>query len=650
MPFWTHRVRGEGVPSSLTFIDDGIVIGWKNGTIFQLLSVISKNVLSTLKFVNGTKEDLDMFGHVNYDSRIQTLWVANGRGDSLIAAKIGFDVPLLLLVTLFEVDPTGEEAHAACIATKVPPSELALVAFSVHSTRVDQVLVSMEWYDNVLNNAISKFLSYAHPQVPAPAPVDIKPTRHARLRTPPSEELDSEMARDDVRAAEAKGKNAKGKNVAFRDRNEREKNKIDTGSSSDSGVVQLVAKEIKKSEESLHNHIGRLIGKEMDKQNARFEEARAHEQAEDFNQQEKILKLISTELTGNTTRVVEMAVKAEVQNSVLPALEHIARTEVRAALNEHVGRSLMEYIQNNLPVEMEKLLLRPDISTHFASILSNDLNPLIERYVKESVSKTFLPAYSQQTSATEAARSQEALIRELKHSVRVLSDQVKFLMMNATNLSTVPHRVASGGSPVPLVASMSSIATQPLHRQQLPTTQSTTYTTPPSYSQATQLASMHGLWYTSTNIAASQASHPIALPPPPAPASQRSPPTQPKPEEWDDRYLSVLSTQDSKQLHELLARSSPEVIMPLNGPEPLSQAVILTLFHRLAATWLQRVAAMLNINEPLVSPYVARVDPNVKTMLNTTKQRLSILPGSPQLMDSVRTISDIQDTLTHKQI
>ncbi|KAI6126276.1 hypothetical protein EV401DRAFT_2207222 [Pisolithus croceorrhizus] len=736
MPFWTHRVRGEDVPSSLTFIDDGIVIGRKNGTVFQLLSVISKNVLSTLKFVNGTKEDFDMFGHVNYDSRIQTLWVANSRRDSLIAVKIGFDVsaspsgdlvrggffeqviefsgpkPTIHFVILSaDADPTGEEAHAACIAAKVPPGELALVAFSVHSTGVDQVLVRKEWYDNALNNAISKFPSYAHPQVPAPAPVDIKPTRHvmqappnvgplpqqpapilpqARLRTPPSEELDSEMARDEARTAEAKGKNAKGKNVAFRDRDEREKNKVDTGSSSDSGVVQLVAKEIKKSEESLHNRIGRLIGKEMDKQNARFEEARAHEQAEDFNRQEKILKLISTELTRNTTRVVEMAVKAEVQNSVLPALEHITRTEVRAALNEHVGRGLTEYIQNNLPVEMEKLLLRPDISTHFASILSNNLNPLIERYVKESVSKTFLPAYSQQTSAmhqdilremrteilnvkkdsitwqTEAARSQEALIRELEHSVRVLSDQVKFLTMNATNLSAVHHRVAGGGSPVPSVASMSSIATQPLHRQQLPATQSATYT-PPSYSQATQPASIHGPWYTSPNIAAPQASHPIAPPPPPpAPASQRSPPTQPQPEEWDDRYLSVLSTQDSKQLRELLARSSPEVIMPLNGPGPLSQAVILTLLHRLAATvgetppvdeafksalwWLQRAATVLNINEPLISPYVARVVPNVEAMLNTTKQRLSILPGSPQLMDSVRTISDIQDTLTRKQI
>lgn len=311
MPFWTHRVRGEDIPSSLTFIDDGIVIGRKNGTVLQLLSVITKNVLSTLKFVNGNKEDPDMFGHVNYDSRIQTLWVANSRRDSLVALKIGFDVsvspsgelvrggffeqvvefvgpkPTIHFVILSaDADPTGEEANAACVAAKVPQGELALVAFSVHSTGVDQVLVRKEWFESAANNAISKFPLYGQPQVPVSVPADVKLVRNvnqiptnmgvpvpqpglnspARMRTPPSEEIDSEMTREDVRLHDGKGKNVKGKNVAFRDREEREKNKIDAGAMSDSALVHLVAKEIKKSEESLHTRIGRMMGKEMDKQ------------------------------------------------------------------------------------------------------------------------------------------------------------------------------------------------------------------------------------------------------------------------------------------------------------------------------------------------------------------------------------------------
>ena len=76
-----------------------------------------------------------------------------------------------------------------------------------------------------------------------------------------------------------------------------------------------------------------------------MEDARANEQAADFIRQEKILKLISNELTKNTTRVVEMAVKSEVQNSVLPSLEAITRNEVKAALGNQISRGVTESIK-----------------------------------------------------------------------------------------------------------------------------------------------------------------------------------------------------------------------------------------------------------------------------------------------------------------
>lgn len=63
-------------------------------------------------------------------------------------------------------------------------------------------------------------------------------------------------------------------------------------------------------------------------------------------------------------------------------------------------------------MEIEKLLLRPDISNHFASILSTNLNPLIERYVKDTVSKSFVPAYSQQTSAMH-----QDILREMRTEI-----------------------------------------------------------------------------------------------------------------------------------------------------------------------------------------------------------------------------------------
>lgn len=76
----------------------------------------------------------------------------------------------------------------------------------------------------------------------------------------------------------------------------------------------------------------------------RLEEARMNEQAEEYARQEKILKLISSELTRNTTRVVEQAVKTEVQQSVLPSLESITRAEVKAVLNDQIGSGISELV------------------------------------------------------------------------------------------------------------------------------------------------------------------------------------------------------------------------------------------------------------------------------------------------------------------
>jgi len=59
-------------------------------------------------------------------------------------------------------------------------------------------------------------------------------------------------------------------------------------------------------------------------------------------------------------------------------------------------------------------------------------------------------------------------------------------------------------------------------------------------------------------------------------------------------------------------------------------------------------AELTSFQDPLISPYIARVVPNVQQMLNTTKSRCAILPGGPPLVDAVRTLSDIQDTLSRK--
>ena len=314
LPYAVQTIYGEDSPSSLTFVDGGFVVGRKNGTVFQLLSMTTKTVLSTIKFVNGASlDDIDMFGHISYDSRIQTLWVANSRRDSLIALKINIDSsyggiedisrghieqvvefagikPTIHFVILTgDADPHGAEANAACIAAKVPPGELALVAFSVHSSGVDQILIRKEWFDMALVQAESKFPAYDLPQnviaenkaqqrQPLPIPPVTQPQSQSAIlsfvpppnpHTPPSDDIDNDYA--EGRLVEQKFKGNK-KVVGWKEREETVKEKekaakgIDASVISESNLGQALSREIKKTEESLHNRIGRLIGKEMDKQ------------------------------------------------------------------------------------------------------------------------------------------------------------------------------------------------------------------------------------------------------------------------------------------------------------------------------------------------------------------------------------------------
>ena len=91
---------------------------------------------------------------------------------------------------------------------------------------------------------------------------------------------------------------------------------------------------------------------------------------------------------------------------------------------------------------------------------------------------------------------------------------------------------------------------------------------------------MHPQWF---NIAAPQASHPATLlqqqqQPVSVPVPERTPPA--KTEDWDDVYLGVLHTQDSLKLRDLLSRTNPDHVFSINGTPLVSQAVILTLVHR----------------------------------------------------------------------
>jgi hypothetical protein len=83
---------------------------------------------------------------------------------------------------------------------------------------------------------------------------------------------------------------------------------------------------------------------------------------------------------------------------------------------------------------MEKLLLRPDVSGHFGHILSSNLIPLIERHIKESITKTFVPIYSQQSSVMH-----QDLLRELRTEIRNVKAELTTWQSEAFRNQEVSH-------------------------------------------------------------------------------------------------------------------------------------------------------------------------------------------------------------------
>ena len=142
-----------------------------------------------------------------------------------------------------------------------------------------------------------------------------------------------------------------------------------------------------------------------------------------------------------------MAVKAEVQNSVLPSLENITKAEVRGTLNGQIAKGLGDSMNQvfmyggfylfcdidyfgcvkALPNEIEKLLLRPDVSSHVARTFSAAVTPIIERHVKEAINKTLIPAYTAQSSSMHQELSHEIHAEMLNIKKEVISWQSEAL-------------------------------------------------------------------------------------------------------------------------------------------------------------------------------------------------------------------------------
>jgi hypothetical protein len=175
-PLWSEVISDDHPPSSLKFIDGGVLIGRGDDTAFQLLPAMSNTVSATIRFCAPSKPASFMtsaFGVVEYNPHAQMLWVATNQRGSLFGLQLGFEGPVpggrpfvqkvvefgginsAIDMSLLPADmhPRGSDAEAVCTAAGIPVDELVRAPFIMHSAGIQQVVLPKAQLDAALERA-----------------------------------------------------------------------------------------------------------------------------------------------------------------------------------------------------------------------------------------------------------------------------------------------------------------------------------------------------------------------------------------------------------------------------------------------------------------------------------------------------------------
>ena len=94
-----------------------------------------------------------------------------------------------------------------------------------------------------------------------------------------------------------------------------------------------------------------------------------------------------------------------------------------------------------MPVEIERLLLRPDVSSHVARTFSSAVTPVIEKHVKDAITNTLIPAYTQISSSMHQELSREIHSEILNLKKEVITWQSEALRGQEVGLFTYDHTI-----------------------------------------------------------------------------------------------------------------------------------------------------------------------------------------------------------------
>ncbi|KAH8919335.1 hypothetical protein BT69DRAFT_500375 [Atractiella rhizophila] len=414
------------------------------------------------------------------------------------------------------------------------------------------------------------------------------------------------------------------------------------------------SKDLRKLEDNLTNKIGKLFTKEMDKFQQRAEEERASQNASELSRQENILRLVSNALSGNTKKLLESTVKAEIKNVVLPSISKI----IADSVSDQISKGVAEALRKTLPNELERLLLRPDVSSHMSKHLGSSVAPLIERNVQTIIQQTIVPRFRDGTQAMleslmnevrsemvdvrkEIVAEQSEILNGQENELRDLRDTVDGLRSQISNLERMVLRMQHGSNGQ-APAHQDTQPVQPLHIK-------------PHIQHAPRATG---------SSSSSQATPPSGKPSQIQPTKyipQR--PVTPT-SQYEDLFLNVLSNPHNS-LVTLIDQAPPHRLSAIfagpSGKPVISQAVILTMAHKIAAeldstdgklldtgrrrlSWLWYCIQSADVNDQTTAGYLGRIFNVVRTSLMSRQKKLEAIED----IDGAMAISEVINAVQAK--
>ncbi|WWC64793.1 uncharacterized protein I303_107405 [Kwoniella dejecticola CBS 10117] len=662
----------ESEPTSIQFCESNLLIGRAQNTYFDLVQItVDLAALSTIKLIAPSPCPQQLhYSHAVYDSSNSTLYIAPFARGSLYAFKyalkgqqptkdvskpdgptiVAFDrvaeYPLEPIISLALAKKGADEESEILYATPQGFSQAMITrkANDVLSQQNGNVGASVP---TTVPSNVSSGKAVPSPKSPRGGKIELPKSRAAALPkstskngSPAAVKTELPSASEDEAPSQARPVTQPRKGSVAPASTNAADGEPNAGASLSQDDLN---KALKKTEDRLSNHLKQLVKNEITALNVRFDGLTGPDFASDISA--RVERSIKGSL--NTT------ITQEIKKTVIPAATATIQNELRTVTSNQVPAAIYDALQT-VPKELERSLA-PLVQRTISNLVANAM----DKAVQEAIQHSLLPALTQASSSVVEQLSAEMRSEMLQIRKELSPPSKEGQLANDHLLKSMSTSIADLQKQIATLSEQMKSASIPSHGPNGMVSPSVSGFVPPP-------PPSHGL-----------PPH-IPQPPPPShlspqpsstshPPSGPTQPTGPTSSQLEDTFLSALGAQTTSSTLQLVADhlALTDYCLPTNGKSPLSQAVLLTLLHRLAivlseipgshsmfaqvAGWERRTAILIDPKDQNIAGYIARVLSVVQGQLNTVLNNLQRYPDQ-NTQSHLVAIRGVMDIIAHKMV